>query len=312
MRLPLALPPATRPFDVLCVGENSIDIVARVDAPPESGSKHQLRGLAELPGGEAASTAVGLARLGWRVQYVGRFGDDRWGVLGRNSLAAEGVNVDDIVMTTGARSRAAVILVDGSGERTVLWDRDPAVRLVPGDIKADALSDCRVLLVGSDDVEAMHWAASQARAAGTRTVGDLEHVHSGTEVLLRELDIIIMAESFPAAFTGEANLEKALELIAAIRGTALLCVTLGSQGCVARLGSERIHVSAFPTRVVDTTGAGDLFRAGLIARWLLEPDGADVEQLLRYANAVAALNCRAVGARTAAPSRHEVDALLGP
>jgi sugar/nucleoside kinase (ribokinase family) len=76
------------------------------------------------------------------------------------------------------------------------------------------------------------------------------------------------------------------------------------------VGGDEIQMPAFAIDAVDTTGAGDLFRAGLIARWLSEPDGPIVAELLRYANAVAALNCLAVGAWTAAPRRSDVEALL--
>ena len=90
----------------------------------------------------------------------------------------------------------------------------------------------------------------------------------------------------------------------------MVCVTLGDQGCLALVGDDEIHMPAFEIDAVDTTGAGDLFRAGLIAHWLSEPHGPLVADLLRYANAVAALNCRAVGAWTAAPRRSDVETLL--
>lgn len=94
-------------------------------------------------------------------------------------------------------------------------------------------------------------------------------------------------------------------------GAALTCVTLGEEGCLALVAGQEIRVPAFPIRPVDTTGAGDLFRAGVIARWLQEPVGPDIEDLLRYATAVAALNCRGRGAWAGAPRSSEVDELLG-
>jgi sugar/nucleoside kinase (ribokinase family) len=307
----LSITTAPRAFDVLVAGENSVDLVAVLEDFPRPNAKQPLVGFAELCGGEAASAAVGLARLGWRVKYVGRFGDDSFGVMGRESLITEGVNVDDVGISTNVGSRIAVILVERrTGERSVLWRRDPALALTPHDIRDAAIADSRVLLVGSDDVTAIASAAQRARDLDTRTVGDLERVHTGTGELLRQLDVIIMATSFPAAFTGTREPGAALREIAAFSGAVLVCVTLGAEGCLAVVDGREVRVPGFTIEAADTTGAGDLFRAGFVARWLIQPDRPAVVDLLRYANAAAALNCRGVGARTSAPRPGEIEALL--
>jgi sugar/nucleoside kinase (ribokinase family) len=296
---------------VVAIGENSIDLVAELDRHPTANSKQPLRGFFHLPGGEAASAAVGLARLGWRVGYVGKFGDDDFGRAGRERLEAEGVDISRVSIVPNVSSRLAIILADrDAGNRTVLWQRDPALSLEPADLPDDVLASTRVVLVGSDDVPAMTEAARRARRAGARTIGDIERVHDGTRDLLAALDVIVMAASFPAAFTGQMNRRKAMRQIAETSGASIVCVTLGEKGCVALVGHEEIQMPAFTVDVVDTTGAGDLFRAGFIARWLMEPAGPPVAELLRYANAVGGLNCRGVGAWTAAPRRSEVEALL--
>ena len=311
MKLQLGLPHASRPFDVLAIGENSMDLVAVVDGHPQANAKVPLLDFRELPGGEAASAAVGVARLGWRVKYIGRFGDDRLGELARRQLKAEGVDTSACVIVEDQTSRMALIMVDAStGDRTVLWRRGERLGLQPSDIGDDVLASTRILLVGSDDVETMTSAARRARELGVKTVGDLEHVHPHTWALLKELDVIAMAASFPTALTGRADLRAALHEVQGETGAPLVCVTLGADGCLALVAGTEIAVPGYRVEVVDTTGAGDLFRAGLIASWLAQPRGPDVAQMLRYANAVAALNCRAVGAQTAAPRAAEVDALL--
>jgi sulfofructose kinase len=311
VKLPLPLAPAGRTLDVVTIGENSVDFVAELDRHPAADSKQQLRAFRQLPGGEAASAAVGLARLEWRVAYIGRFGDDDFGRTGRERLQEEGVDTQHVVIVPGVASRLAVILAERkSAQRTVLWQRDRLLSLEPSDVPDEVLRQTRVLLVGSDDVGAMTDAARRARTAGVRTVGDLERIHDGTQALLRELDVIVMARSFPIALTGHTHLGKALKEIADFTRAAIVCVTLAEEGCLALVGGDEIQMPAFAIDAVDTTGAGDLFRAGLIARWLMEPDGPAVSDLLRYANAVAALNCRAVGAWMAAPRRQDVEALL--
>jgi sulfofructose kinase len=297
--------------DVVAFGENSVDLMGMVDDHPQADAKMPLADYRELPGGEAASAAVGLARLGWKTKYIGRFGDDRLGEMCRRHLAHEGVDVSDCIVVENQTSRMAVILANRrSGERTVLWRRDDALALRPEDVSDGALASTRALLVGSDDVAAMTSAARRARRFGAHVFGDLERVHSGTDALLRELDVVVMAATFPRAFTGTSDTGRALREIAEASGAWLVCVTLGKDGCLAIADGRECHVSGFRVDVVDTTGAGDLFRAGLIARWLGTSGPPDVRELLRYANAVAALNCRAIGAHTSAPRPAEVDALL--
>jgi sulfofructose kinase len=311
MKLRLSLSEALRPFDVLTVGENSVDLIAVVDGQPPANGKAPLLDYRELPGGEAATAAVGLARLGWRATYIGRLGDDRFGQFLRHHLTTEGVDVTHARIIASQPNRMALILVDSkTGDRTVLWRRGTPLAVQPEDVDDGVVASARVMLVGSDDVEAMSSAAARARGLGVRTVGDLEHVHSGTGALLRELDVVIMAESFPTALTGERSLGTAIREIAAASNASLVCVTLGQDGCLALVDGHEVRVPAYEVDVVDTTGAGDLFRAGFIARWLAEPETPDVTDLLRFANAVAALNCRAVGAQTAAPRLEEVETLL--
>ena len=97
---------------------------------PTGNSKQRIERFARFPGGQVASAMVCCARLGWRARYLGRFGSDELGEIGRNSLTAEGVDVSAAEVMAGAHTRFAMILVDGrTGDRTVLWDRDARLAL---------------------------------------------------------------------------------------------------------------------------------------------------------------------------------------
>ncbi len=305
------LAPEARPFDVVGFGENSIDLVAVVDAYPEQNSKQAIRRFARLPGGQVATAMAACARLGWRARYVGRVGDDELGALTLASLNADGVDTTAVGVIPGATSRFAIILIDErTTARTVLWDRDPRLSLSAADVPLTAVASGRVLHVDAVDVEASAAAARAARAAGARTTIDIDHVAPGVDGLLAEIDVIIAAEGVPAALTGERSLGRALEVMAAAYPNAVVGVTLGEQGSLARAAGHEIRTPAFRVAAVDTTGAGDVFRAGFIAGWLAGGADAQVEDALRYANAAAALACRALGAREAAPRAAEVEALL--
>jgi sugar/nucleoside kinase (ribokinase family) len=311
VRVPLNVPAVRdRSCDVVGLGQNSVDLVAMLREFPTSNSKQQIARFARFPGGQVASAMVCCARLGWRARYVGRFGSDELGDIGRNSLTTEGVDVSAAEVVAGAQTRFAMIIVDGrTGDRTVLWDRDPRLALSAADVPAPAVRTSRILLVDCDDVEASVAAATVAREAGVITAIDVEAVLPGLDRLLPLIDVVIASEGFPERWTASSETGRALERLHAELQPALTCVTLGPQGSLARCGGREIRTPAFRVPCVDTTGAGDAFRGGFIAA-LLQHGPEDVDVLLRMANAVAALKCRTAGAREGLPHAAELEALL--
>ena len=312
MRMPIGLPPqGGRPFDAVGFGLNMTDLLVVLERFPAPDSKQPVRRQAYSPGGQAASAMVACARLGWRTRYVGCFGDDENGRQGRSSLADEGIDTSACRVAPDTRNGMSVILVEeGTGARTVLWSRDPGLKLRPGDVDPAAVGAGRVLLVDCHDTAASTAAARHARRAGARTVIDVEHIRDGIDALLAEIDMIVTAQDFPAALTGKGTPGAALRAIRDAYRPALVCMTLGAEGSLALVGDVEIRTPAFRVSVVDSTGAGDVFRGGFIAGWLRAGEGAEVEDVLRYANAVAALKCRGLGAREASPTPGEVDDLI--
>lgn len=312
VRVPLDLPAAgTSRFDAVGFGLNTMDILAVVDSYPEPGSKGPIRQLDALPGGQAATAMTACSRLGWRARYVGHFGDDPYGMSGLESLRAAGVDVTECKTIRGATNALSLILVDRrSGQRTVLWSRHPSLKMNAGDVSAEAVCSGRVLLVDCHETEAATEAAQYARGSGIPTVVDVEKVRPGIEALLDQVDVIITAQDFPTQLTGVDGLGAALRAIRRAFRPALVCTTLGEAGSLTLTAEGEIRTPGFRVDTVDTTGAGDVFRGGFIAGWLLGGAEARVEDVLRYANATAALKCRALGGRSGIPTREEVAALM--
>ena len=298
-----------RGFDVVGFGLNTIDLIAVVGQYPEPDSKQQLADLVECPGGQAATAMVTCARLGWRARYVGRFGDDARGRLARLSLQQDSVDLS-ACEDVAAPQPVSLILVDGDGRRTVMWRRAPIVNMDAADIEPELMTSGRVLLVDCHQTAAATRAAAAARRSGVPTVIDVEKVRPGIEKLLAEIDLLITSQTFPEAFTGVSGIGSALAALAKRFQPALVCATLGQEGSLAIVRGSEIHTPGFRVPIVDTTGAGDVFRGGFIAGWLAAGPRPQVEDILTYANAVAALKCRALGARTAIPRRDEVEHLL--
>jgi len=311
VRIPFHVPPAgSKPFDVVGFGLNSVDLIAVVAEFPQSDSKQRLQRFARMPGGQTATAMAVCARLGLRSSYIGSFGDDDLGALSRDSLVSAGVDVSSARVVRGATNQFAIILVDArSGARTVLWDRDPALSTDASAISRDAVTAGRMVVVDCHETAAATQVARFAREAGLPTVSDIERVRPGIADLLKHLDAIIMAQEFPPALTGQEHMGRALEIIARDFNAPFVCVTLGEGGSLAWCNGREIRTPAFAVDCVDSTGAGDAFRGAFAAACLRQPLD-DIESVLTYANAVAALNCRALGARGGLPTPAEVEHLL--
>ena len=311
VRIPFRIPAVgSRPFDVAGFGENSLDLLAVVAEHPASDTKQRLQRFVRQPGGQIATALVACARLGWKTRYIGRFGDDEFGAQARESLVREGVDVAACRSVPGTTNQFAIILVDArTGARTILWDRHPGLTLSPAEVPQDAVTSARLLIVDCHEPDAATQAARYAKGAASPTVVDVEMAGPGILDLLQQIDCVICAEGFPAAFTGHADLGRALEALARESRAPFICVTLGAEGSLALCGGREIRTPAFPVHCIDSTGAGDVFRGAFVAGCLHAPDG-DIEEVLEYANAAAALNCRGLGARGALPGADEVEQLL--
>lgn len=296
-------------LDVVGLGENSIDFVYRLPTfpvPNSHASKLRVTSHRVLPGGQVATTLATCAALGLRAKYIGVFGEDANGERIRETLARRGVDVRDAV-THAAANRYAVILVDERhGERVVLWDRDARLDLAVDELRLDTIRQARVLHVDDVDEEASIAAARAARDAGVIVTSDIDRVSGRTRELLDAVTIPIFSEHIPQALTGEADVERAMRTLGRDRH-GWSCVTLGANGSMLLDGRRLHHVPAFGVEVVDSTGAGDVFRGAFIYAMLRGDRPADV---LRFANAAAALSCRREGAIESIPSLPEVEQLL--
>ncbi len=294
-------------FDVVGLGEASVDDVWVVPGALAPGGKQRASARERLGGGQVATCLVACRRLGLTAAWLGKVGDDAAGQQILDGLEREGVDVNAALMVPGARSRSALIVVDGRGERTVVAWEDARTRLARDEVPFQACAAGRVLHVDGHDLGASIAAAEAARAAGRVVTCDLDRVEERTVELLALVDVCITTPEVPAALTGERHVDHGLRALKA-HGPAIACVTLGERGAAALAAEWEHHVPAVPVeRVVDTTACGDTFRAGFIAALI---DGRDLRGCLLYGNAAAALKTRDLG-RRGCPTRAEVDALVG-
>jgi sulfofructose kinase len=307
MAAPYAFP-ANTPFDVVGFGLNSVDHLCVVQRHPRLDSKQPLVTYDVQPGGQVPTALVALQRWGLRTAYVGSFGDDVGGMMSRESLVSEGVDVTACVTRSDTRQQVSVILIDEvSGERSVLWQRVDELVLRADEVPHAVLTAGRVLLMDTVDMPTAIDAARRAKQHGILTVLDTDSPAAGIDELLQLTDVLIVAAEFPARLTGVADLRDALRQTAK-RGPWFVGVTLGPGGALAFVQGEFQYVPAFRVPVVDSTGAGDIFHAGSIYGLL---QGWPVPDTLRFAAAAAALKCEKLGGRPGIPTLERAQALAG-
>jgi sulfofructose kinase len=280
--------------DIVGVGINATDTIIRLPHFPTLDSKVELLSAEVKPGGQVASAIVACRRWGLSARYVGKIGDDAAGRLQVEEMQREGVE-SHWIKANGSMSQSSFILVDElSGERTVLWKRDPKIALGPGDLRREWISGSRALLVDGHDTEAAAQAARWAREERIPVVGDFDNRYPHVEALLEYVDFIIASRDFPERLTGESDLLKSLPRVFHQFKCRLTGATLGRLGVLVWGGKQFSLCPGFQVQAVDTTGAGDIFHGaflnGLARDW-------DMEEILEFSCAAAALNCTAPGAR---------------
>ena len=223
---------------------------------------------------------------------------------------AEGVDLAYAERVDGAQTQIAFIVIDDrTGERTVIWKRDAKLEYGADDVPLEAVTGAKVLHLTPHDTAASLTLARAARAAGVVVSIDIDNVFEGVEDLLQNVDIIVASADFPSKLLGVGDGRAQLAKLQHRFGAPLVGTTRGEAGSLLLCGGEFIETSGFPVPggCKDTTGAGDSFRVGLLYGLLT---GESLEESARMANGVAALKCRAVGARTSLPNKSELESFL--
>ena len=298
-----------KPLKILCVGMPVRDLIFRVTELPARGYKVRAEHFNELAGGNALNAAIGIVRLGGRASFSGPMGDagEKPAAYFFDQLASEGIDASGVVHMPGLITPISSIMIDPSGERTIVTFRDPALWQATLPDTDTLLADCAGVLTESRCAGFVTELCVEARRRDIPVILDADNVMSLREGLLRASSHIIFSEEALAATAATAETDTALRRIAELT-PSFLAVTRGPHGMSWLDPQARIRqMPSFPVHTVDTLGAGDIFH-GAFALAIAEDQ--PIDRAMRFASAAAALKCTRFGGAFAAPRRAEVEALL--
>ncbi len=217
---------ADRPVHVVVVGSINMDLIARVDQLPRPGQTVAGRELLELPGGKGANQAVAAARLGARVTFIGRVGDDGFGTRLLESLRGEQIDIGYVITTANCSSGVAIVCVEQHGENSIVVIPGANGRLSPNDITASeaVIAAADVLLVQLETpLDTVTTAITTARKHGVLTIFDPAPAPNSLPDELLDVDVLCPNQSEAAAISGGAvsSTEDAIRAAGQLRAAAL-------------------------------------------------------------------------------------------
>lgn len=285
------------------IGQCSLDYLSLVDVYPQVDTKKEVLEWHEHGGGPVATALVALSRLGVSCCFYGVTGDDEAGGKIRQSLADEGVDLKGLLKRKESSSQLAFIAIEkNTAKRTIFWRRPSGKALQPDELGEDFLSGSDFLLVDGLMLDASRVAVKRAREMNIPSMLDAGSARPGMPGLAGLCDYVVASEVFAEGLGWGLTPEALLKECKALRVSALT-VTQGENGSITASDDRTIRMPAFTVEAVDTTGAGDVFHAGYVYGLL---QGWDLERVLRFASAMAAMKCRRMGGRTGLPDLKEV------
>lgn len=299
---------------IVIIGSLNMDLVIRTPRLPVPGETIIGHEFTTAPGGKGANQAVAAAKLGASVTMVGRVGADGFGRALRDHLAADRVDVTNVLADDCAATGVAVIEVDEKGQNTIVVASGANARLTRADVDAvrGMLGSADALIAQLEvPLDTVTYALRLAHESHVLTLLNPAPAQTLHPSVLALVDILVPNESEASRLTGTAVGDWASAEVAARelnrRGARAVIITLGARGALVFEDNLVRQVPPFHVEAVDATAAGDAFVAALaVAR----ASGRDIDTALRAASAAGALTATKLGAQPSLPTRAELDEFL--
>ena len=287
-------------IDVLVIGRSCLDYIAVVNQFPAENQKLPLEFRLVEGGGQGGTSSCCISRLGGKVAYVGKLGDDDEGRFCLKRLEDFGVETEFVEIVNGGKTPVAyVFITTRSGARSIIYERNALPK-----IKIDATLKKLVMQTGIAllDPEVTYLGRQLKEVAGTnvKVIYDSERWREGIEDIMNTADYFIPSSEFLTAdelqFHNISFNQRIIKLNNWVSGN--LIVTHGEKGAYYVTDDTLYHVAAPEITAVDTVGAGDNFHAAFA---MALAKGYDLHQMVKFSVAVASLSCREYGGRNGIP-----------
>lgn len=294
---------------IVVIGSLNMDFAVQVKDAPKTGETVMAQAMALIPGGKGANQAYAAAKLGGQVTMLGAVGEDTYGKVLADNLAAAGVNVSHLKATGEASTGIALVEVDQTGDnRIIVISGTNALVDIPYiDSKMHVIAESDIVVMQLEiPLETVVYAAKAAKKLRKMVILDPAPARTDLpDELLQNVDIIKPNEHEIVAILGSEELsqDEAVRQLQK-KGAHSVLVTMGAAGsCYYSADGTQIHADAFAVNAVDTTGAGDSYTAALSVALA---EGSNMAEAMALASKVGAMVTTKSGAQTSIPSRAEV------
>jgi ribokinase len=295
-------------YDIVGVGICCVDHISLLERYPEPDKKIEALKSSVQGGGPVPTAICTASRLGAKTAFVGLVGDDRDGEFIKSELVSFGADASYLIARGGCVTSSASIWADVThGTRNVVLDRKRTGRLTATDMSEHLFRRTKLVHLDGRDIEANIRAAGIVKESGGVVSLDVGSIRESVEELLPYVDHLVVSSAFAFEHCGSEDPRHCVGILAKrdFKSCVVTCGTDGAYGTAE--GDNVIHQAAFhPDKIVDTTGAGDVYHGaylfGLIRGW-------DLRKRMEFASAAAALKCREVGGRKGIPTLEETEML---
>lgn len=294
-------------FDLIALGFNAVDYIYSIDKYPIEDTKTKIKKSMKLAGGQAATAAVTVSRLGFNTGYIGCFGDDENKNFGINELKKDNVDIANIIIRKNTSSHSANIFVSNeTGKRTIFWQSGDSIKILPHEINYDYIKNTKVFLCDAHNLQTEIEVTNFCRKNKIKTVIDVDTIYNKKLLtgLLKNIDYIIVPYHFAdRLFEKKFNNNKERCRFLYSFNPIQVILTKGEEGSVGMDAKDYIEMPPYKIKVVDTTGAGDVFHGAYICSIL---KNYSLSESLKFSNYISALKCQKFGAREGIPFKNSL------
>ena len=301
--------------NIVVIGCSNVDFFMKMDRLPRLGETVTDCTFMQVFGGKGANQAVGAARAGGKVTFVNCMGDDKFADLMLENFKKDGMNTDFVFREKDIASGAALIMIDSQGNNYLSVAPGANYRLKKPHIDKvkQVIQDAEIILLQYEILpETLKYIIDICHDLGKKVVLNLAPARPIEEIYLEKISILVVNEVEAEFLTGnKVGTSDEIELAAASllkKGIETVIITLGKEGSFIATGEHRERIPAFKVEAQDTTAAGDVYCGSLCVALV---EGKSLSEAVMFANAAAAISVTRLGAQPSAPTRGEIESLLG-